>query len=394
MNMLEFEREIARRTLSFLDNKTTDMADHILEDPVSVYSDPELFEEEKRLLFNRYPIFVGLTCDLPEPGSWKTYDASGTPILLTRADDGQVHALLNICQHRGSKVVDGPCGEGARRFTCPFHAWTYDIQGRLVGVPGAEGFNEMRRQERGLIELPVEEKYGLIFCAAHPDAHFSLDEHLGPELAAQLESFGFETWKPLSPVHPHRMRCNWKVSWGTHCETYHFGYLHRNSVGDMMYGNTSCAYEFGDHALMTQTVRTIDKLRDLPEDQWYPLKEGMISLSYRMFPNVSFSVVFGDRLEIYTPFPGDSIHDTVSLHYAYGKELPDSEQEREELAQKVLFACKTVVDDEDFRVAERTEPWIHSPSMPKTLVFGRNEPVMQHMALKYRDALGLAANGK
>ena len=82
MNMLEFEREIARRTLSFLDNKTTDMADHILEDPVSVYSDPELFEEEKRLLFNRYPIFVGLTCDLPEPGSWKTYDASGTPILF------------------------------------------------------------------------------------------------------------------------------------------------------------------------------------------------------------------------------------------------------------------------------------------------------------------------
>jgi phenylpropionate dioxygenase-like ring-hydroxylating dioxygenase large terminal subunit len=386
---LEMQRELGRRTLALLDGKTTDMAPATMEEPLDGYVSVEQYEQERNVLFNRTPMFVGLSCDLPRPGSWMTFDATGTPMLLTRDEDGRVRAFLNMCQHRGVRVVESGCGE-ARRFTCPFHAWVYDTGGRLVGVPGAEGFSDMRREDRGLIELPAEEKYGLLFASANPDAPFTIDDYLGPELAEQFASFGFETWQSIAAVHPHHIATNWKVVWGTHCETYHFASLHKLTARPLVYGNTSIADFYGDHALMTSTMRTIDQLREKPEADWAPVDDGQVSLNYRLFPGLSFSVVFGSRLEIFTVFPGPSVHETVALHYAYRREAPATEAEATELEEQVRWACQTVVDGEDYAMAARAGEGLRAPFRPKTLVFGRNEPVMQHMALTLRRRLGLS----
>ncbi len=388
MNLAEMQRDLGRRTLALLDHKTTDMASHTLEEPVAGYTSPEQAELERRQIFNRYPMFVGLSGDLPSPGSWFTFDATGTPMLLTRDTTGRVRAFLNMCQHRGVRVVDSGAGQGVRRFTCPFHAWVYDIEGRLVGVPGAEGFADMDRDTRGLIELPAEERYGMIFASANPDAPFSVDEYLSG-LDEHFAMFGFDTWHPVAGVHPHHVGTNWKVVWGTHCETYHFSHLHRETAGPLAYGNTSIADFYGEHALMTSTMRSIDKLRDLPEEQWRPVDDGSINLNYRLFPNLSLSVVFGNRLEIFTVYPGDNIHETVALHQAYRREPPADEQEVKELEEQIRWACRTVVDNEDYAIAARADTGLRSPFTPKTLVFGRNEPVMQHMAVNLRRALGL-----
>lgn len=386
---LEMQRELGRRTLALLDNKTTDMAEHTMEEPLDGYTDPEQFEREQQLIFNRYPMFVGLSCELPKPGSWMTYDATGTPMLLTRDESGQIHAMLNLCQHRGVRVVEDACGE-ARRFTCPFHAWVYDLQGNLVGLPGAEGFSDMRREDRGLIALPCEERNGMIFVAANPDAPFSLAEFLGPELDEQFASFGFENWVRIADTHPHHVGSNWKVAWGTHCETYHFAQLHKTTARALVYGNTSLADFYGDHALMTTTYRTIDKMRGTPESEWTPVDDGHVGLNYRLFPNLSMSLVFGNRLEIYTLYPGATQHETVSVHFAYRKEAPATPEEAKELEEQVRWACQTVVDNEDYRMATRAGQGLRAPFKPKTLVFGRNEPVMQHMAITLRRTLGQA----
>ena len=153
-----------------------------------------------------------------------------------------------------------------------------------------------------------------------------------------------------------------------------------------MYGNTSIADFYGDHALMTTTVRTIDELREIPEEQWRPIDDGQINLNYRLFPNLSLSMVFGTRLEIFSIYPGDDVHHTIAIHHAYHKDPPPLT--KRERPSQVLWACRTVVDGEDYAIAERTEPGLHSPSAPKTLVFGRNEPVMQAMALALRRTLG------
>lgn len=383
---LDLQRDLARRTLSLLDNKTTQMAPRTFEEPLDGYRSPERFEQERRHVFNRYPMFVGLSCDLPRPHSWTTFDATGTPMLLTRDAGGRVRAFLNMCRHRGMRVVQPGRGTGARRFTCPFHAWSYDIEGNLAGVTRAAGFSDLSRPDRGLIELPAEERYGLIFAAANPDAPFSLDEHLSG-LGEQFASFGFDGWHSIAEVHPHPVAANWKVVWGTHCETYHFDYLHRDTARPLVYGDTSIADFYGDHALMTSTMRTIDKLRDLPEDQWRPVDDGQINLNYRLFPNLSLSVV-GDRLEIFTIYPGPGQHETVAWHHTYRRQ-PPAPEEAKELEAQVFWACQTVVDKEDYAMAAQVGAGLLSPFVPETMVFGRNEPVMQHMALALRRVLGL-----
>lgn len=385
------QRELGRRTLALLDNKTTDMAAHVMEEPLDGYRSPEQWERERRVIFGRHPMFVGLSRDLPQPRSWLTFDATGTPMLLTRDAGGRVHAFLNMCRHRGVRVVEPGCGAQARRFVCPFHAWSYDIEGRLAGVTDAEGFAELDRDGRGLIELPVQERHGMIFAAAHPDATFDLDEYLGG-LAEQFASFGFETWQSVAPAHPHQVAANWKVAWGTHLETYHFTYLHKNTAGPLVYGNTSIADFYGDHALMTSTMRTVDELRERPEEQWRPVDDGHINLNYRLFPNLSLSVVSGERLEIFTIYPGDSLHETVAMHYAYRRTAPAGPAEAAKLEQEIRWACQTVVDQEDYAMAAKVGAALRAPYTPQTLVFGRNEPVMQHLTVSLRRALGQPEN--
>ncbi|WP_019926667.1 aromatic ring-hydroxylating dioxygenase subunit alpha [Nocardia sp. BMG111209] len=380
----EMQRELGRRTLALIDGRTTDMAEHIMAEPLAGYRSAEVFERERQLIFGRYPMFVGLSCDLPQPGSWFTFDATGTPILVTRDASGRVRALLNMCRHRGVRVVESGRGTRARRFTCPFHAWSYDIDGTLVGVTGPDGFTELRREERGLVELPAEERHGMLFVAAHPDAAFTVDEYLGG-LADQFASFGFRSWQSIAAPHPHPVRANWKVAWGTHLETYHFAYLHKATAGPLVHGNTSIADFYGDHALMTSTMRTVDRLREVPEEQWRPVDDGQINLNYRLFPNLSFSVV-ADRLEIFTIYPGESLHETVAWHHAYRRTAP-SPEEADALDKEVRWACQTVVDNEDYAMAAKVGAAMRSPYTPDTMVFGRNEPVMQHMALVLRRAM-------
>jgi choline monooxygenase len=384
----EMQRDLARRTLDYLDANTTAMVAHTLEEPLDGYLSPGQFEQEKQLIFARYPSFVGLTRDLPGPGSWLTFDASGTRILVSRDKSERVRAFVNTCQHRAARIVPAGCGTKARRFTCPFHAWSYDLDGKLVGITGAEGFDDIRMEDRSLIELPAQERYGMIFVAQRPDAGFSLEEYFGG-LGEQFASFGFDTWHPIATVHPHPIAANWKVAWATHLETYHFNYLHKKTAGPLVYGNVSIADFYGDHALMTTTMKTIDKLREVPEDEWMPVDDGHINLNYRLFPNLSMSVVNGDRLEIFTVYPGGNLREAQALHYAYRKAavLPE---EAEELAEQVRWACQTVVDQEDYAMCAGIDPGLRAPVVPRSMVIGRNEPVLQHMTLAQRRVLGQA----
>src|SRR5262249_24758903 len=140
------------------------------------------------------PLVLCLSGALPKPGSFYTVDLCGTPVLLTRNRDGKVRAHANMCRHRGVRVVDG-CGE-AKRFTCPFHAWVYDLDGQLVGMPSATSFGDVNREETGLIELPVAEGYGLVVGRLRPGPELDIDDYLGPDLAAELAMLDFGTWLP------------------------------------------------------------------------------------------------------------------------------------------------------------------------------------------------------
>lgn len=328
--------------------------------------------EELNALFLDQPIVLCMSGALPRPNTYLAIELCDTPLLLTRDAGGRVHALLNSCRHRGARVADG-CGQ-AKRFTCPFHAWTYDGTGRLVGVPVANAFAGMAHQDKGLVPLPVDEGYGLVVGRLRPGPAVHIGEYLGAELAQELQMLDVSKWEPFSAPHSHAVAANWKVTLDTYRENYHFNVLHKKTLKSFAYGGVLTFDAFGRHLRNCSAVRTIDALRELDEEAWDDLIEHF-TYQYALFPNTSLTV--GPRhLELWQILPVTATTSRV-LHTAYLR--PDLSQEARSKAQEQIgWICKGVVDAEDFWVAARTEPGI-STGILKTVVFGRNEPALQHL---------------
>ena len=185
------EREIIRTLLDNCSAGTTDMVPDVGYAPVTNYTDPERLTQEINVLFRRFPIVVGHVEQLAEPGCFITHNTTGVPILVTRDRKGELKAFMNVCRHRGMRVVNEPCGKAAM-FTCPYHSWNYDLDGRLRGMPQPDCFESIDRESLGLVPLPVGERFGLIWVRASAgDEVFDLDAWLAP-MSEQLSSLRLE----------------------------------------------------------------------------------------------------------------------------------------------------------------------------------------------------------
>jgi phenylpropionate dioxygenase-like ring-hydroxylating dioxygenase large terminal subunit len=373
------EHSLARRLLDHIDNRTTDLADAVMELPTDAYS-AQRQREELEALFYDQPLVLCLSGALPEPGTYRTVDLLGTPVLLTRDNDGKVHAFLNACRHRGVRLVDG-AGE-AIRLTCPFHAWTYGLDGKLGRMPVAEGFEGMDRQSKGLIALPVAEGYGLVVGRLRPGPAIDIDDYLGPGLADELAMLDFASWTQHGETHVHKVAANWKVTLDTFRENYHFNYLHKNTLAGYAVGGVLTFDAFGPHLRNASALRSIVELRERPEAEWGDVS-GHFSYQYALFPNVSLT--FDARhIEFWQILPVDETSSEV-LHTAYLR--PGlSDAERAKAVDMAPWICETVVDGEDFWVAGRTEPGVRV-GLLDTVVFGRNEPAPQHLHRGFEAAL-------
>jgi len=378
-----FEHGLARRLLDHIEHGTTDMAEAVVEVPAEVYTSASRLDAELDVLFRGEPLVLCLSGALPGPGSFRAVDLCDTPVLLTRDGDGRVHAMVNACRHRGVRVVDGS-GQG-RRFTCPFHAWTYDVAGSLVGVPVASGFEGMCREDKGLVELPVAEGYGLIVGRLRPGDPVDIDEYLGPELAGEMAMLDFADWAPYSEPHVHQVGANWKVTLDTYRENYHFDYLHRDTLASYAYGGVLTFDPLGPHLRNCSALRSIDELQPRPEDEWADVARHL-SYQYSLFPNTCLT--FDSRhIELWQILP-HGVDRSEVLHTAYARPGLSGE-EQAKLVDMAPWICETVVDGEDFWVAGRTEPGIRTGVLG-TVVFGRNEPAPQHLHAGFEAALAAA----
>jgi phenylpropionate dioxygenase-like ring-hydroxylating dioxygenase large terminal subunit len=375
MDREALERSLVRRLLDHLEHRTTDLADDVLELPTNVYSAAR-HEREADVLFRGHPLVLCLSGALPAPRTYRTVDICGTPILLTRDHNGAVHAFLNACRHRGVRVADGS-GE-APRLTCPFHAWTYGLDGRIVNRPMEMAFEGSCPE--GLVELPVAEGYGLIIGRLRPGAAVDVDEYLGPGLAAEFAMLDFAGWEVYGEAHVHPVGANWKVTLDTYRENYHFNYLHRKTLAKYAYGGAGTFDEFGPHLRNCSALRSIDSLRERPEQEWGDVS-AHVSLQYALFPNVSLT--FDVRhIELWQILPVDAARSEV-LHTTYLR--PGlTEPERAKAVDMIPWICETVVDGEDFWVAARTEPGMR---LLDSVVLGRNEPALQHLHRGFEAAL-------
>jgi choline monooxygenase len=381
MDREALERSLARRLLGHIENRTTDLADEVMELPTGVYLGAH-HDREVEVLFRRRPLLLALSGALPGPETYRTVDICGTPILLARDETGRVRSFANACRHRGVRVADG--GGQARRFTCPFHAWTYELDGSLFRVPTSEGFEGMCLADKGLVELPVAEGYGLIIGRLRPGPAIDVDDYLGPDLAGELAMLDFADWRPHAEPHVHPVGANWKVTLDTFRENYHFNFLHRKTLAKYAYGGVLTFDAFGPHLRNASALRSIDALRGLPEDQWTDVAQHF-SYQYQLFPNTSLT--FDARhIELWQILPVAPDKSEV-IHTAYLR--PGlSDAERAKAVDMAPWICETVVDGEDFWVAGRTEPGVRT-GLLSTVVFGRNEPAPQHLHRGFAAALAV-----
>ena len=155
--------------------------------PTSAYVCPDIAAKERDLMFQNHPQLIGLSGDLPEPGSFLAVDDFGTPLLATRDKNGQFRAFLNACRHRGVRVEQEARGR-KNVFTCPFHMWSYGNNGKLVNIPDEDHFGDIDKSCHGLIQLPAAERDGLLWVHPQPDGELDIDDLLGP-LADELASY-------------------------------------------------------------------------------------------------------------------------------------------------------------------------------------------------------------
>ena len=238
----------------------------------ALYTDPRIFAEEMERIFHRGWVFVGHESEIPRGGDYVTRRIGAEPVIMVRGSGGEVSVLINRCRHRGTLVCPADRGH-ARALTCPYHGWTYDLQGALLGVPYPGGYESFDKTAHGLPRAARVDSYrGFVFASLHGEG-ITLAEHLGP--ATRLIDRSCD----LSPAGEieltagwvrHRCAANWKMLPENDSDGYHLGFVHM-----ALFRTTRSQYQrvVGDEKTIKAVVR--DWGSGHIEIDWSPGYEGL-----------------------------------------------------------------------------------------------------------------------
>lgn len=355
---------LARRLLSHVENGTTDSADSIKCIPVENYVDPARWRREMDHIFRRLPMLLAFTCEMPRAGNYKSMMVLDVPVLIMRGEDGVTRAFIGVCSHRGTTLTDEGKGQ-CEFFTCPYHAWTFDLKGELTGVAGRQKFGEFDRHSRGLTQLPCVERAGLIFVSLNPDAAIDLEKYLGGMLP-ELEYFRFEDWHMYQQGE--LPTSNWKVAHDGYLEGYHFSTLHPKTIAKQIMSNIMTYDAYGPHQRVGFPTHKIAGLRSKPEQDW-ETDEG-VTVVRTIFPNVSFAISDrGGMVSQLLPGPTPDTSRTIQNHIYARPPANDTERAQIDTAVNLFVSA---VENEDNWVCKKIQRGLLSGGN-KEFVFGKNE---------------------
>ena len=330
--------------------------------PVKRYDDPAVFTAERDQIFRATPLAVAHICELAEDGAFLSRDVAGAPIILTRGRDGVIHGFYNICRHRGARLVDAD--QGCRhRFTCPYHAWTWDNQGHLIGVPHqAQGFPDLNKPAYGLKRVNVAVRFGWVWVQL--DGEMDIDAFLAP-VADDLAWLGMERHVVFaSDEKPWKV--NWKIIAEGGLESYHFRVARAQTVGGLFHDNLSSYQLRGPHIRSILVRNTIDELVEKPRDQWR-IREHT-NILYSLFPTISL-LVQSDHIAVVLSSP--TATDETAIRILTMVPETDATADRSEWwARNHGFTLKTL--NEDFVIGEAIQANL-AHGVNDELTFGRFE---------------------
>ena len=379
----ERERELLLRLSDPQATLPGPLAERSARNPASAYTSVERFEHERTALFRRLPNLVGLSAECPKPGDFLSGDLGGVPIVALRQPDGSLRGFVNACRHRAATLLEG-CGSVSRAIACPYHGWTYELDGRLRQRPGAEpGFDDVAREGLSLHAIAIAEAHGLIFARAEGDGGVSVDAALqGAE--RELGDYGLERYCHIE-TRTAEQPFNWKLVIDTFTEPYHIPWLHKNTIAPDYCFDRWIFDAYGAHGRFIGVRKSIASELEKPHGADRRLLPHATT-QYLLLPNAVL-VHQIDHVELWrvTPLAVDRTRVATSL---YAPAEPKSDKERAYWL-KNLDALLRVTNSEDFPMMARIQRNLASGAVPE-LVYGKMEPALVHFHASVNAALARA----
>lgn len=295
--------------------------------PAWIYRDAEFLDAERDAVFAPSWQIVCHVNDIPAPGDYHTLDIMGERLVVLRDRDGTLRGFHNVCRHRAARLLDGPKGHCRHAITCPYHAWGYAFDGRLVSVPFREQFPDLEPERTGLVPVELEVFLGFIFVRQRPGGPV-VAEMMAP-YRAELEPYRLPQLVPLGRVTLRPRAVNWKNVGDNYSDALHIPAAHPGltrlfgrSYGaearewvDKMWGDLRDEPSANlSERLYQRYLPAVDHLPPARRRQWS---------YYKLWPNIAFDI-YPDQVDFMQFFPV-SPTETVIREIAYI--LPDARRE-------------------------------------------------------------------
>ena len=349
--------------------------------PGWLYFDPEFLEAEKKAFLRAAPQVVCHKSEIAAPGEWRSFEYLGESVIVIRGDDGEVRAFSNVCRHRGSRLVDGS-GGCAKVLTCPYHAWSYARDGKLVGVPHRNEYPGLQTEKLGLFPVALENWRGFLFVTLEPGAP-SVAEMMAP-YEDEVAPYRFEDLRAIGRVTLRHRALNWKTIADNYSDGLHIPVGHPGLT--RLFGR-NYRIEAKDHVDRMEGD-LIEKLSVHPAERTYQKHLPRVShlpeshqrkwLYYKLFPNVAFDI-YPDQVD-FMQFLPVSATETVIREISYA--LPDERREMK-IARHLNWRINRQVNAEDTQLITRVQLGMQSPAY-KPGPLGTSEVCLRSFAQKLR----------
>jgi len=349
--------------------------------PGWLYHDPEYFAVEMERVIRPSWQVVCHESEIPDPGDWRTIDYLGESVIVIRGEGGAVRAFANVCRHRGSRLLagDGGC---ARRLTCPYHAWTYGLDGRLIGVPHKADYPGLDQSRLGLAPIELEAWRGFLFVRIEGGGP-SVAETMAP-FDAEIAPYRLEALRPLGRVTLRPRQVNWKnvadnYSDGLHIAVAHPGLTRLFGRGYRIEAEAHVDRMSGD-LLDRPSTNLSERAYQafLPEAAHLPSELRRRWLYFKLWPNVAFDL-YPDQIDFMQFLP---VSPTETLIREISYALPDDRREMK-AARYLNWRINRRVNAEDTALIEGVQAGMASRAYtPGPL--GDSEVCLKSFARKLR----------
>jgi phenylpropionate dioxygenase-like ring-hydroxylating dioxygenase large terminal subunit len=380
---LATQHHLIDRILTHLDRRTTDAGGEERYVPVTDYLDPQLYAAEVEAAHRRRPLIVGHAGQLAEPGDFLTDEVAGTPVLVVRDAAGGVRCHVNVCRHRGFRLVGEDTGTGLREIICGYHAWTYDPTGELRHIPDHKRcFPGVDRSARGLLPMSAWVDQGFIWVdpatapsgppAPRATAGPGDTDELDPRLLAELDSYGFaeDSYYGGTVLEG---AFNWKLGVEAFLEVYHFQILHPAMKNYVFAPEVALLDHFGDDLRLVAPKKEVTVLADTPREEWR--LRPRVTVVYYLFPGTFLFVEKRHASVLQIRPAGPERSKVMIFHFARA----DGLRRKAALDRNIAAFLQAV--DEDLGACESIQSGLRAGQ--DQLLFGRNENALH----AFREAL-------